>query len=273
MIMSVFGATGFIGTAFIKMFPNNISIPRDNREPLTKDILYFISTVDNYNIFDDLFIDVDTNLKTLCEVLNYCKDKNITFNFISSWFVYGETNSLPVKEDSICNPKGFYSITKKCAEDLLISFCNTFSVKYRIIRLCNVLGAFDKGVSKKKNAITWMINKLKVNDPIEIYDNGKPLRDIMHVNDICFAIDLICKSGAKNEIYNVGSGQPIEIGKLMRMAKDELNSNSTISYIKKNQFQEQVQINDFWMDISKLSSLGFKRKYTILDIIKELKNK
>ena len=65
-----------------------------------------------------------------------------------------KTKNLPVNESQPCDPKGFYSITKKCAEDLLISFCNTFGVKYRIIRLCNVMGKGDKGASSKKNAIT-----------------------------------------------------------------------------------------------------------------------
>ena len=267
---SIFGSSGFIGSNFKKNYPNSISIPRDERKPLSNDIIYLISTVDNYNVYDDLCLDVETNLKVLCEVLTHCKEKDITFNFISSWFVYGQIDSLPAKEDCICKPKGFYSITKKCAEDLLISFCNTYDINYRIIRLCNVLGKGDKGVSKKKNAITWMINKLKVNEPIKIYNKGLPLRDIMHVHDICEAIDLICRSSQTNQIYNVGSGKPIRIGNLITMAKEELLSKSKISYVDSPIFHKQVQTVDFWMDINKLSSLGFKKKYSIKRIIKEL---
>ncbi len=267
---SIFGSSGFIGSNFTKMYPNSLSIPRNEREPLSKNILYFISTVDNYNIYDDLCLDVDTNLKVLCEVLNHCKDKDITFNFISSWFVYGQIDSLPAKEDYICNPTGFYSITKKCAEDLLMSFCKTYKIKYRIIRLCNVLGKGDKGVSRKKNAITWMINRLKVNEAIELYNNGLPLRDIMHVYDICKAIHLICMSAQTNQIYNVGSGKPIKIGTLINMAKKELLSKSRISYIESPIFHKQVQTDDFWMDVNKLSSLGFERRYSTKEIIKEL---
>ena len=122
MKLSIFGSTGFIGSNFVKLYPDNIKIKRGDLSPQTNDILYLISTVDNYNVFSDLTKDVKVNLELLCQVLDNCKSSQITFNFISSWFVYGQNCTLPASENDICNPKGFYAITKKCAEDLLISF-------------------------------------------------------------------------------------------------------------------------------------------------------
>ena len=211
MQLSIYGSTGFIGSNFKDIYPSHISIKREDRKPLSKDILYFISTVDNYNIFNKITLDVDTNLQILCEVLQHCKDKNITINYISSWIVYGKTIPIPARETATCFPKGFYSITKKCAEDLLISFCQTYNVNYRIIRLCNVLGNGDKGSSRKKNAITWMINRLKEGLDIELYENGDIIRDFLHVEDACNAIELICSKSPRNQIYNVGGGKPIKI--------------------------------------------------------------
>ena len=149
-MISVYGASGFVGGRFCNLYPNFIAKQdREERKPKTNNILYLISTVDNYNVHTDITLDVETNLKVLCEVLDFCRDSDIVFNFISSWFVYGETE-LPAKEEMHCNPTGFYSITKKTAEDLLISFCRTYNVKYRILRLCNVMGNGDNKVSNKK---------------------------------------------------------------------------------------------------------------------------
>ena len=61
--ISVFGATGYIGSTFMRMYPNNILVPRGDRQPQSKDILYLISTTTNQNVFQDLQIDIDTNLK------------------------------------------------------------------------------------------------------------------------------------------------------------------------------------------------------------------
>lgn len=270
MSLSVFGGTGFVGGNYCRMFPEKVLLQeRDSRVPKSKDILYFISTVDNYNIFGDITLDVKTNLQVLCEVLENCKDSDITFNFISSWFVYGEVE-LPAKESEVCYPSGFYSITKKAAEDLLISFCKTFGVKYRILRLCNVLGKGDGKVSAKKNALTYMIESLKNNDDVYLYDEGTPIRDIMHVDDVCSAIDLVCESGEVNEIYNIGSGQPTRIGDIINIAKNYLNSTSEIKSKEAPEFHKIVQTKDFWMSNDKISELGFVQQISNENIIREL---
>jgi len=269
-MISLYGASGFIGSNFKKIYGDYIEIQRDERKPKTNQILYFISTVDNYNVHDNITLDVDTNLKILCEVLDYCRSEDIVFNFISSWFVYGKTPYLPATEDSICNPTGFYSITKKCAEDLLISFCNTYGVKYRIMRLCNVLGAGDQKASKKKNAITWMIDELKLDHDIHLYDGGSNCRDVMHVQDVCAAIKLICDNGEYNQIYNIGSGKPTTIGEIITLAKHYLKSKSKINYIDSPKFHNNVQTKNFWMNTKKLKSLGFEQKLSLEFIIKDL---
>ena len=114
--LSVYGATGFIGGTFCDLYPDEvIKVPREERKPESKDIIYFISTTTNSHVFNDLHIDVDTNLTVLTDVLEHCEDKDITFNFVSSAFVYG-TDVIDAKEDDPCEPGGFYSITKRCAE-------------------------------------------------------------------------------------------------------------------------------------------------------------
>jgi nucleoside-diphosphate-sugar epimerase len=267
---SVFGSTGFVGGNYCKMFPSNIiPINRDSRMPLSKDILYFISTVDNYNIFDDITLDVETNLKVLCEVLENCKEQGTVFNFISSWFVYGETE-LPAKETAHCNPKGFYSITKRCAEQLIISFCETYKVDYRILRLCNVYGVGDSKTSKKKNAIQHMINLLRENEDVSLYEKGTPNRDVMHKDDVCRAINLVVESGELNQIYNIGSGHPTQIHDIISLAKTHLNSESKIKSVETPEFHKIVQTKHFWMDTTKLKQLGFEQQISLEEGIKSL---
>ena len=60
--LSVYGATGFIGGTFCDLYPDEvIKIPREERKPESKDIIYFISTTTNSHVFNDLHIDIDTN--------------------------------------------------------------------------------------------------------------------------------------------------------------------------------------------------------------------
>ena len=137
---------GFVGGRYAELTPKVIVNERNDYEVKSNEVLYFISTIDNYNVHTNPYLDIETNLTTLIKTLESCKGKDVTFNFISSWFVYGDV-PLPAKETAHCDPKGFYSITKRAAEQLLISYCETFGMNYRILRLPNVLGETDTKVS------------------------------------------------------------------------------------------------------------------------------
>lgn len=269
-IINVFGGTGFVGGRFCEMTPNVIINERYDHQIKTDNVLYFISTVDNYNVYDNPLIDIETNLTTLMRVLStHKKNQELTFNLISSWFVYGNV-PLPAKEDSHCNPKGFYSITKRTAEQLLISYCETFGINYRIMRLSNVLGVQDKKVSKKKNALQYMINQLKNNEDVSLYDGGNSYRDYLHVDDVVDAINLILERGDINTIYNIGSGNTSYLNTVIEYAKEGLKSTSNIINISTSQFHNIVQTKDMVLDIEKLQKLGFKPKYNTTDIVDTL---
>ena len=271
--ISVFGSTGFIGSRFCELNNENVvRVERNNYEPQSKNILYMISTVDNYNVHSNLHVDVDTNLKVLMNVLDNVKDKsNITFNFVSSWFVYGKNHEIPFREDySKCSPTGFYSITKRCAEQLLISFCETYNIKYRVFRLANVLGVGDNKISKKKNALQFLIKEIVNNNDVPLYYGGEVLRDYIHIDDVCSAISFCMQNAPTNEIINIGSGRPHRFLDVINKAVEYSDSKSKIIYIEPTKFHDIVQIRHSYLNTSKLNSYGFKQKKSIDETIEEL---
>ena len=271
--ISVFGSTGFIGSRFCELNSENVGrVERNNYEPQSKNILYMISTVDNYNVHSNLHVDVDTNLKVLMNVLDNVKDKsNITFNFVSSWFVYGKNHEIPFREDySKCSPTGFYSITKRCAEQLLISFCETYNIKYRVFRLANVLGVGDNKISKKKNALQFLIKEIVNNNDVPLYYGGEVLRDYIHIDDVCSAISFCMQNAPTNEIINIGSGRPHRFLDMINKAVEYSDSKSKIIHIEPTKFHDIVQIRHSYLNTSKLNSYGFKQKKSIDETIEEL---
>jgi len=271
--ISIYGSTGFIGSFYSNLYPNEIiKIKRDQQTPESKDILYLISTINNYNIFDAPHLDINTNLNVLIDTLEACRQEynsDFVFNFISSWFVYGKTE-LPAKENSVCNPNGFYSITKRAAEQMLISYCQTYKINYRILRLCNVYGTGDKKASKKRNAFQYLAQEIIKGNTVQLYDNGENIRDFMHIKDVCEAINLIIKNGSVNEIFNIGSGEPNTFIKTMSYVKEKSNSTSQFKFIDPPEFHKIVQVQDMYLDVTKLKQLGFKQKITIWDGLNEI---
>jgi|TARA_R110000751_G_scaffold23569_6_gene65099 nucleoside-diphosphate-sugar epimerase len=260
--VSIYGGTGFIGSNYVNKFEDECTIiPREERAPRSSNVLYFISTVHNYNIFDKPLLDIETNLITLIETLEKCKSReDIVFNFVSSWFVYGKTQDLPAREDSHCNPTGFYSITKRAAEQMLVSYCETFNLKYRILRLGNVYGTGDVKASKQKNALQHLISEVVAGRDINLYDGGRNIRDFLHVEDACEAINLAIKKLPTNEVTNIGSGEPQDLISIMEHVRNKVNSRSRFNFVKPPEFHKIVQIKDMYLETSKLKSAGFKQK-------------
>jgi nucleoside-diphosphate-sugar epimerase len=264
--IDLFGGTGFIGTEFFKLYSLCTSLhDRENNFPLYcesahycdyRNILYMISTTHNYNVLDNPHIDIDTNLSKLLKVLENCKNNDIIFNYVSTWYVYGNSD-IPANEKSPCNPTGFYSITKKCAEDLIISYCRTFNIKYRILRLGNVYGTTDKNASAKKNALSYLTNEILNNRNINLYFDGNFIRDYIHVKDTCKAIKLCIDKGEINTIYNISNGKPLIFKDLINYIIKASNSKSRTIPIDQPHFHKIVQVKDMYLDSSKLFSLGY----------------
>jgi len=282
-IVNVFGGYGFVGSEYCKISKDVlIKNFRENVGVFSPDVVYFISTVDNYNIHVDSQLDIHTNLVVLVNVLDnyrdYIKKNKQTgcFNFISSWFVYGQDSgfgagSRGIPETDPCDPKGFYSITKRCAEQLLMSYCETFGLKYRILRLANVLGPQDKKVSAKKNAVQYLLGELAQNKRVDLYDSGYFYRDYIDVRDCARAIDLVVSRGEVNSIYNIGNGYPIIFRDIIRYARDAMDSGSEIRTIEQKEIHKKVQSSrSFFMDNTKLRELGYRPEYTINQTIDDI---
>ena len=275
MKIQVFGGSGFVGSEFAKQNPGCLVNARDDYSVKEKNILYMISTVTNYHVKTNPYIDIDTNLTTLMKVLEQIKNNMLqaedgyVLNFISSWFVYGETE-MPAHEESNCYPNGFYSITKRCAEQLLISYCETFGIKYRILRLANVAGHGDKKASPQKNALQHMINELKSGRDVNVYDGGNLYRDYIHVSDVARAIKLIMETGEVNTTYNVGNGQPLLFKDMIEYAKELIGGEGKLVPIEIPQFHRTVQVRSMWMLSDKLKSLGYAPNYDMKAIIEDM---
>ena len=267
----VTGGNGFIGGAFCesiksyRMGRNEICPPKE-----TKTIVYFISTVDNYNVLTNPYIDIETNLIHLMRVLECCKGLDVDFIFMSSWFVYGDVN-LPANEDSYCNPKGFYSITKRAAEQLLESYSKTFNIRYKIVRLGNVIGNSDGKISKKKNALQYLINELKEGRDINLYNEGNFYRDFIHVEDVIRGIQLISEKGKDREIYNLSAGDdPILFREIIDYIHLTLKTGSKIGSIEPSDFHKIVQVESMILNVSKIKNMGFKPIYRTIEAIDTL---
>ncbi len=244
--LTILGGGGFIGSHYVREFydpviGNIASVnSRNDYKVYSADVLYLISTVHNSNVYVDPYLDIDTNLTTLGKVLENWRARldasEGVFNFVSSWFVSSGV-------------KGFYSSTKRCAEELLEAYCKAFGLKYRIIRLANVVGAGDK-ITDKKNALQRVIRQLKNGQDVYLQGNGRFSREYIHVSDCVRALDLISYKGKHNTTYEVSNGEPQLFCDIVRHAHAYTNSKSKV-------IEVPGTVDSAHMCPSNLFSLGF----------------
>jgi len=260
-MISIYGGSGFVGSRFVSIYRDDcIIVPRNDSVGDGGDVLYLISTNHNYNIFTDPHLDIDTNLTKLIDVLeaHRLNAKCGVFNFVSSWFVYGKNCTMDTKEDTPCDPRGFYSITKRTAEQMLISYCETYGMPYRIMRLTNIIGSGDRGVSAKKNALQYMMGLLREDKPVSLYEDGRCYRDFMHIDDACRAIMTCLESAPLGEVVNISNSEPITIREAVEHARDRMGSRSELVPIEVPNFHRTVQVKDVCLNNQKLISIGYR---------------
>lgn len=274
---SVYGAFGFVLGEFCREYPEEtIRIPKNEIIPETSKIIYGISTTDNYNVFDKPTLDIETNLLHLMDVLSACHQKygnKFEFNFISSWFVYGRNTikEYPLGEDlQNCAPKGFYSITKYAAELMLVSYCDTFKIKYKILRLANVLGHRDTKVSAKKNALQYLIDRLVHNEDIELYNGGNFYRDYIDVRDCVVGIRMAIEND-QYPVYNISNGLSHKFKDLIDYVVEYSKTRGNVwDKLEVPDFHSVVQSKDTFLSNSRLKEIGYVPKYDIQTTLRSI---
>ena len=148
---------------------------------------------------------------------------------ISTDEVYGSTVSGSFSEADILDPSSPYSASKAGGELLARSYVRTYGLDVVVTRSSNNYGPFQY----PEKLIPVLIIKALRDQPLPIYGKGTNVRDWLHVEDNCRAIDLAMRKSKPGEIINIGSGNEvpnIEVAKLVLKHMDK--PESLIKYVQ-----------------------------------------
>jgi dTDP-glucose 4,6-dehydratase len=180
------------------------------------------------------------------------------FLHISTDEVYGSTPEGSFTETDMLSPSSPYSASKASSDLLTLSYFKTHKLPVVVTRCTNNYGPYQF----PEKLIPLFVTNLIEGEKIPVYGTGKNVRDWIHVNDHCRALEFLLRKGVPGEIYNIGGGNErtnleITYKILFLLKKDE----SMIKYVKDragHDFRYSV-------DCSKLRSLGWKPEYSFED--------
>lgn len=155
------------------------------------------------------------------------------FHQVSTDEVYGDlpldrpdlffTEETPIKTSSP------YSASKASADLLVEAYHRTFKVPVTISRCSNNYGPYQF----PEKLIPLIISRALKNETLPVYGKGENVRDWLHVDDHCAAIDLILHQGKEGEVYNIGGhNEKTNLEVVKAILKELGKPESLITFVK-----------------------------------------
>lgn len=282
MKVLLLGAAGFIGTnlaiELAKDTKNTITLVDRKKEYFANILKHNFSNIEikesalnETSVFEDFLYGEDvvyhlvsTNVPTTSnQHITQAIQENVIFSsrlfdacvkcgvkklvFVSSGgTVYGKEANCPLQENTPTNPITSYGVQKITIEKLLYLYNYMYGLDYRIIRLANPYGPYQRpnGVL---GAVTTFTYKALKNEEITVYGDGTVVRDFIYIDDAIRAIKNIVNGENKHHTFNLGSGCGTSISDVLQTIEEALGVKLQINY--KPGRRVDVPVN--YLDISR----------------------
>ncbi|MEH7355059.1 dTDP-glucose 4,6-dehydratase [Neobacillus drentensis] len=201
---------------------------------------------------------VQTNIQGTLALLDAAKTIGVKkYLQVSTDEVYGtlgETGYFTEETPLAANSP--YSASKAGADLLVRAYNETFGLPVNITRCSNNYGPFHF----PEKLIPLMIINALHDKELPVYGDGLNVRDWLHVEDHCQAIDLVLHNGRNGGIYNVGGNNERTNIEIVKTILKQLNKpESLIKFVKDRPGHDRR----YAIDATKLrTELGWKPKYT-----------
>ena len=215
------------------------------------------------NPIQDLAINCQGTLVLLECCRKYNREARIIF--AGTRGEYGASVKLPVGEDHPTNPKGIYAVTNLTAEKMVLVYHDVHKIPGACLRITNTYGPRHQMAHDEYGVLNWFIRKAIDDEVIPVFGDGRILRDFLYVEDLvdCFIESATC-DGAYGEVFNVGTGIPINFIDLARRIV-KLTGKGKVAFTEFTQERREVEPGDYYTDISKIKRVIGWQPRTDLD--------
>lgn len=211
---------------------------------------------------------IETNMKGTQVLLEGAKQYKVAkFIQISTDEVYGSLEAGgKFSEQSPLMPNSPYAASKAASDFLCRAYYNTYGLPVIITRSSNNYGPLQF----PEKIIPLVITNALEGKPLPIYGDGLNVRDWIHVDDHCCALDVIIQKGRIGEVYNIGGSNERTNLELVRMILDILSKpDSLIAFVADRPGHD----HRYALDITKIDrELGWRPSYPFEEALKDTVN-
>ena len=176
------------------------SVPRSVKDPLTSN---------------------EANITAALNILVAARDAGVKrLVYAGSSSVYGDTPTLPKREDMPTNPMSPYALQKLVAEQYCQMFTRLYGFETVTTRYFNVFGPRQDPGSPYSGVISLFSTALLEGRQPIIYGDGEQTRDFTYVANAVDGVLRACEApNVAGEVINVATGGRISLNELLRTMK------------------------------------------------------
>lgn len=233
-------------------------------------IFNLAGTLSHIDSMKDPFTDLEINCVAQLSILESCRRYNpqVKILFAGTRGQYGKVDYLPADEKHPMHPTDVNGINNIAGEWYHILYNNIYGIRACSLRLTNTFGPRHQMKHPRQGIINWFIRQIIDGTKIEIYGDGKQIRDTNYVDDVAEAMLLAMGSEETNgEVYNLG-GFPINLKDIVEKII-KIYGNGEYELIPFPPESKKIEIGDYIADYSKFKkTVGWVPKIDINEGLK-----
>jgi UDP-glucose 4-epimerase len=209
----------------------------------------------------DPYTDLEINCRAQLSILEACRKNNPTLKIVyaSTRQIYGKPDYLPVDERHLLHPTDVNGINKMAGEWYHILYNNVYGIRAVSLRLTNTYGPRMRVKDARQTFLGLWIRKLIEEEPIDVFGDGKQVRDFNYVDDVIEAMLLAAASDdANGHIFNLGSDETINLRDLAALLI-EIYGGGTYRIVPFPPDRKTIDVGDYYADYRRIrGKLGWQ---------------
>jgi UDP-glucose 4-epimerase len=213
----------------------------------------------------DPYTDLEINCRAQLSILEACRHNNASVKIVyaSTRQLYGAPEALPVDENHLLCPIDVNGVNKMAGERYHILYNNVYGIRAVSLRLTNTYGPRLLMRHSRQGFVAWFIRQAIDNQQIQIYGDGRQVRDLNYVDDVVEALLLAAVyDGANGRIFNLGNTPPVSllefVHALLEVCQDFGVGKGGYRLVPFPPEKKRIDIGDYYADYSRIQkTLGW----------------
>jgi dTDP-glucose 4,6-dehydratase len=206
---------------------------------------------------------IETDVLGTYVLLDWARETGARLVQVSTDEVYGDVEpGASSREDDPLRPSSPYAASKAGGDLQVLAAVRTHGVDAAITRGSNTYGPNQY----PEKIIPLFVTNALDGEALPLYGDGRQVRDWLHVEDHCSAVELVLREGARGEVYNVGAGEELENRDLTRTILELTGADQSLVRHVEDRLGHDRRYS---LEVSRLRALGWAPKRTLADGLPE----